>query len=109
MQKERLLELLADRLAEQYRERANILQEPHRTELFGLFLQSRRFDVEVTEDEVRTAVARRVPNPAPALLGVLRDFGIIWSAWQYCGTCADIGLDHLLATGALEARITPAP
>ncbi|BAU48915.1 hypothetical protein SVA_2365 [Sulfurifustis variabilis] len=106
MDKERLLDLLVDRLAEHYRERANILQDPHRSELFHLFLQARRFDHEFTDDEVREAVSQRVDNPGPALLGVLRDFSIMWTAWQYCGECADLGLDHLLSAGAAEARMS---
>lgn len=106
MNKERLLELLADRLADHYRERVNILHDPHRGDLFQLFLQARRFDHELTDDEVRHAVARRIDNPAPALLGVLRDFSIMWDAWQYCGARADIGLDHLLVAGMADLRVT---
>lgn len=105
MRKEHLLELLAGRLTEQYRERASILQDPHRGDLFRLFLQARRFDVELTEGEIRQAVAQRVENPAPALLGMLRDFAIMWSAWQYCGARADIGLDHLLTASVSDPRI----
>jgi hypothetical protein len=106
MNKERLLELLADRLAGHYYARANILLDPQRSDLFQLFLESRRFDHALSEDEVREAVARRVDNPAPALLGVLRDFSIMWDAWRYCGARADVGLDHLLMADMPDAQMS---
>lgn len=106
MNKERLLELLADRLADHYRERANILHDPHRDDLFRLFLEARRFDHELTDEEIRDAVARRIDNPAPALLGVLRDFSIMWDAWQYCRARDAIDLDHLLVAGMSDPRMS---
>lgn len=105
MHKERLLDLLADRLVELYHERAEVLRDPYRNDLFRFFLEARRFDLELSDREIRDAVACRIENPRPALLGMLRDFCIMWSAWRYCGARADVGLDHLLAAALSDARI----